>query len=187
MSKIKEKESYGRQDAVSSSSIREVDVGDVYKTIEEEEKIQQIMKNIPILENLGNEILVCLSKVMEEKVIHSGEMIIQQGKPCNSFYIMLQGTCSRMEDNKEIRTYGPDDTFGELFLFHYTISNFSIQAKEKLSVWTITRPVFQRIIYEETQKKEKQYLIYLNKFNDLDNLTDIQKIRLLDSIEIVYY
>lgn len=186
MDKIKEKESYGRQSAVSASSIREVDVADVYKTIEEEEKIQEIMKKIPILANLGNEVLVSLSKVMEEKVIDSGEMIIQQGFPCSSFYIMLQGTCARIENNKEIATYGPDDAFGELFLFHYSLSSFSIQAKEKLSVWTITRPVFQRIIYDEIQKKEKQYLIYLNKFNDLDNLTDTQKIRLLDSIEVVF-
>lgn len=135
MEKIYSENSLGRRNGVSSSSIEDIDIPDVYKTIEEEKHIQEILKSVPLLSNFDNEILDILSKVMEEKVVDSGDIVIEQGTPCDNFFIILQGNCVKIIDKEEKEIYGPNDKFGEMFLFNYALSPFTIISRDKLSVY----------------------------------------------------
>lgn len=194
MEKIYSENSLGRRNGVSSSSIEDIDIPDVYKTIEEEKHIQEILKSVPLLSNFDNEILDILSKVMEEKVVDSGDIVIEQGTPCDNFFIILQGSCAKIIDKEKKEIYGPNDKFGEMFLFNYALSPFTIISRDKLSVyynviyqaWTLNRIVFQNVIYNYIKKQDNRYIEYLNKFDNIVELTEPQKLRLIDSFIIVY-
>lgn len=72
----------------------------------------------------------------------SGEVLIEQGKPQDSLYLILTGlvhvTATASERTLLVKTYGSGDAFGEVNLFDPANASASVIAKSDCVIWKIS-------------------------------------------------
>ena len=74
---------------------------------------------------------------MQRQMIHSGDLIIQQGDPGNKFYVLEEGGSEVLVDGKVVGNIQPGGAFGELALMYNCPRAATIRAKSMCTVWTL--------------------------------------------------
>jgi CRP-like cAMP-binding protein len=84
--------------------------------------IAQILKRIPLFQELSQEQLDYLAAATREKRLHKGEMLFQKGDPSRGFYVVVYGQMklafpSPQGNEKVVEILGPQQSFGEAVMF----------------------------------------------------------------------
>ena len=104
-----------------------------------------VLKNISLFEKASELALSDLISVAEEKMLKSGEVLLQKNQTNNSLYIVLSGLLE-IGMNKKNQEFGPRQIIGETTVFSPTILDGEVKAKEKTFVLKINSQQLYRII-----------------------------------------
>lgn len=95
-------------------------------------KYMDFLKSLPLLAtSLSEQEIGKIADALEEvNYSHQGDLIIKQGEPGDSFYIVLQGSARVEKDNEHVGSLNPGDYFGELALLNGQPRAASIYVQE---------------------------------------------------------
>jgi CRP/FNR family transcriptional regulator len=87
----------------------------------EEEKIVELLKQVPLFRNLKRRQLRSLARIFVDRNCKAGEVIVPQGRDGYGFFILASGNAEAVRERSDgtpvvVNTFGPGDYFGELAL-----------------------------------------------------------------------
>jgi CRP/FNR family transcriptional regulator, cyclic AMP receptor protein len=87
----------------------------------DEEKIVDLIKEVPLFANLKRRQLQNLARIFVERRCHTDEVIVPQGRDGFGFFIITSGAAKAVRERSDgstvvVNTFGPNDYFGELAL-----------------------------------------------------------------------
>lgn len=136
------------------------------------------------LDELDTRVLV---NAMEIVNISPGENIITQGEEGDYFYIVERGNFTVIVDKKPVATIGEGKSFGELALVYNTPRQATIRADTAATLFSLDRATFKYTLANNMEKKNSDIEDALAKVPLLRNLTDDQRSRLADTVELIGY
>uniref|UniRef100_A0A9J8ATN3 Protein kinase cAMP-dependent type II regulatory subunit beta n=1 Tax=Cyprinus carpio carpio TaxID=630221 RepID=A0A9J8ATN3_CYPCA len=144
------------------------------KTDEQRQRLQEACKDILLFKNLDQEQMSQVLDAMFEKVVVTGEHIIDQDDDGDNFYVIERGTFDIMlKADGTTRTVGSYDnrgSFGELALMYNTPRAATIIATSSGALWCLDRLTFRRIIVRNNAKKRKMYEAFIGTLPLLTSL-----------------
>ena len=121
------------------------------------EKILRL-RNINIFEGLSASELAAVASVTEEVEYPAGEVVIREGEPGETMYLILKGGVSVIkgegkEDGQEIELarIGAGDYFGEMALFEDAVRSATIRTAEDSRFLVLHKQEFTEIVREYPQ------------------------------------
>lgn len=106
-----------------------------------------LLQRIPLFANLQQEQLRSLTRALERRAYHKGEIILRQGDPGNSLYIIVSGrvrifTLSPEGSELSVGIYDTGDFFGEMALLNREPRSASVEALQDTKVLVLHRGDF---------------------------------------------
>ena len=104
---------------------------------------EEMLKNVPIFSELGRRDLDRVGKLMVQRSVRSGEVIIKEGDQAAGFFIISAGKVEVVHDvdgkGEKLAELGPGDFFGEMALFEGFPRNATVRATEDTECLAMTR------------------------------------------------
>ncbi|XP_026094259.1 cAMP-dependent protein kinase type II-beta regulatory subunit-like [Carassius auratus] len=154
------------------------------KTDEQRQRLQDACKDILLFKNLDQEQMSQVLDAMFEKVVVSGEHVIDQDDDGDNFYVIERGTFDiELKVDGTRRTVGSYDhrgSFGELALMYNTPRAASIIATSSGALWGLDRLTFRRIIVRNNAKKRKMYEAFIGTLPLLTSLEVSERMKVVD-------
>ena len=110
---------------------------------------------------------------MQRQMIHSGDLIIQQGDPGNKFYILEEGDTEVVVDGNIVGQLGAGMAFGELALMYNCPRAATIRAVSMCTVWTLGRLTFRRLLATTASSAIAERCAFLKKVPQLGALSNV--------------
>jgi CRP/FNR family cyclic AMP-dependent transcriptional regulator len=109
------------------------------------------LEKVEIFQNLSDKELAALAANCERRVAMPDELVIEEGEPANSLYIIETGSvkivCSDPSGNEYvINTQGANEYFGELALVDDMARSSSVVAQEECSFRVMHKDDFNKIL-----------------------------------------
>jgi CRP/FNR family transcriptional regulator, cyclic AMP receptor protein len=87
----------------------------------DEEKIVELIKEVPLFGNLKRRQLNNLARIFIERMCSPGEVIVPQGRDGFGFFVIASGSAEAIRERSDgstvvVNTFGPNEFFGELAL-----------------------------------------------------------------------
>uniref|UniRef100_A0A671K5F9 cAMP-dependent protein kinase type II regulatory subunit n=1 Tax=Sinocyclocheilus anshuiensis TaxID=1608454 RepID=A0A671K5F9_9TELE len=159
------------------------------KTDEQRQRLQEACKDILLFKNLDQ-----MSQVLDaifEKVVVTGEHIIDQDDDGDNFYVIERGTFDIMlKADGTTRTVGSYDnrgSFGELALMYNTPRAATIIATSPGALWCLDRLTFRRILLKNNAKKRKMYEAFIGTLPLLTSLEVSERMKVVDVLSTKVY
>ena len=133
------------------------------------------LKEVSFLAGLGSKALLKLIPPLERRHFPKGSVIVKQGDPADSFYLIRSGDVQVVlsKDGKPVAavaTLGPKEGFGEMALLtDQPDRSFTIIAKTDAEVWRLPKGAFNELLSENLSLS-----LYFNRILS-QRLTAIQK------------
>jgi cGMP-dependent protein kinase 1 len=112
-----------------------------------------ILIKVNLFKGLSNEKAVLLAKALRITHNEDGDVIIDQGTPAESFYIIKSGMVKVYKKNSYIRDVSKYDYFGERAILFNDIRSATVIAKGSVECWMFSKQDFMEII-DESIKEE---------------------------------
>ncbi len=96
------------------------------------------LKAIPLFQFTKDEALFKIATIVEEKFIKKDEIVIQKGDLSNTLFMVVKGLVSIVNEEREIRTIGPNEVVGELSALIPGKRIATVIAKEDTLFFTIS-------------------------------------------------
>ncbi|RXN22888.1 cAMP-dependent kinase type II-beta regulatory subunit [Labeo rohita] len=161
------------------------------KTDEQRQRLQEACKDILLFKNLDQEQMSQVLDAMFEKVVVTGEHIIDQDDDGDNFYVIERGTFDIMlKADGTTRTVGSYDnrgSFGELALMYNTPRAATIIATSPGALWCLDRLTFRRIIVKNNAKKRKMYEAFIGTLPLLTSLEVSERMKVVDVLSTKVY
>uniref|UniRef100_A0A671P4G7 cAMP-dependent protein kinase type II regulatory subunit n=1 Tax=Sinocyclocheilus anshuiensis TaxID=1608454 RepID=A0A671P4G7_9TELE len=161
------------------------------KTDEQRQRLQEACKDILLFKNLDQEQMSEVLDGMFEKVVVTGEHIIDQDDDGDNFYVIERGTFDIMlKADGTTRTVGSYDnrgSFGELALMYNTPRAATIIATSSGALWCLDRLTFRRIIVKNNAKKRKMYEAFIGTLPLLTSLEVSERMKVVDVLSTKVY
>jgi ATP/ADP translocase len=114
------------------------------------------LKGIHIFEGLSVSELAAVASVTEEVVYPSGELVIKEGEPGETMYLITKGEVSVIkgqgtEREIELDRIGVGDYFGEMALFEGDVRSATIRTSEQSNLLVLHKREFTEIVREYPQ------------------------------------
>jgi hypothetical protein len=114
------------------------------------------LKGIHIFEGLSVSELAAVASVTEEVVFPEGEMVIKEGEPGETMYLITKGEVSVIkgqgtEREMELDRIGVGDYFGEMALFEGDVRSATIRTSEQSNLLVLHKREFAEIVREYPQ------------------------------------
>lgn len=111
------------------------------------------LKKIPMFSELQLRELAGIASIAKERSFPAGSLIIQEGAPGDSLFLVLQGKVSVVKATGSsqplvLAEIGPDECFGEMALFDRQPRSASVVAAEDTYVMELGRFEFEEIMRE---------------------------------------
>jgi CRP/FNR family transcriptional regulator, cyclic AMP receptor protein len=74
----------------------------------------QMIKKVPLFAHCSQASLESVTSNADEVDVEQGRTLIKQGRPGDTFYVLLNGEADVVIDGKHRRALGPGDFFGEI-------------------------------------------------------------------------
>ena len=123
-----------------------------------------ILKSIPTFAALGERNLKLLAFASKLINFAPGQVIIRQGDPGDSLYILLEGRANvwieSAVESSIVREIDPNSIFGEIAVLRDTPRNATVVAATKLTAIKTSRLVVERLIEEDPNlgKRLEEYI-----------------------------
>lgn len=116
--------------------------GNIFNSAHKEERIRNILKKIPVFEDLNNRDLAAIERILHRREYRSDEAIFLQGDPGMGMYIIESGTVSIVGGTArnvfaELQT---GEFFGELALFDDSPRTATAVAKTPAKIICFLQP-----------------------------------------------
>jgi CRP-like cAMP-binding protein len=112
-----------------------------------------VLSHVPLFAGLSQRDLRRIAVLAEEVWFNSGRVVVEEGRPGNSFYVILDGTARvvRGRGQRAIRRLGPGDHFGEMALLDGGPRSMTVIAESTLDAVRIQRSAFRRLLLREPE------------------------------------
>nr|QDV40190.1 protein kinase cAMP-dependent type II regulatory subunit beta [Ctenopharyngodon idella] len=161
------------------------------KTDEQRQRLQEACKDILLFKNLDQEQMSQVLDAMFEKVVVTGEHIIDQDDDGDNFYVIERGMFDIvLKADGTTRTVGSYDnrgSFGELALMYNTPRAATIIATSPGALWCLDRLTFRRIIVRNNAKKRKMYEAFIGTLPLLTSLEVSERMKVVDVLSTKVY
>ncbi|XP_016399049.1 cAMP-dependent protein kinase type II-beta regulatory subunit-like isoform X2 [Sinocyclocheilus rhinocerous] len=161
------------------------------KTDEQRQRLQEACKDILLFKNLDQEQMSQVLDAIFEKVVVTGEHIIDQDDDGDNFYVIERGTFDIMlKADGTTRTVGSYDnrgSFGELALMYNTPRAATIIATSPGALWCLDRLTFRRILLKNNAKKRKMYEAFIGTLPLLTSLEVSERMKVVDVLSTKVY
>ncbi|XP_051739975.1 cAMP-dependent protein kinase type II-beta regulatory subunit [Ctenopharyngodon idella] len=161
------------------------------KTDEQRQRLQEACKDILLFKNLDQEQMSQVLDAMFEKVVVTGEHIIDQDDDGDNFYVIERGMFDIvLKADGTTRTVGSYDnrgSFGELALMYNTPRAATIIATSPGALWCLDRLTFRRIIVKNNAKKRKTYEAFIGTLPLLMSLEVSERMKVVDVLSTKVY
>jgi small-conductance mechanosensitive channel len=160
-------------------------------------QIEGMLDKVPLFEALPAE---DRKKIAEEADIQDfgvGERIVEQGSPGDSLYVILEGACNVLLEQKgrgtkNVATLGGGDFFGEMSLLTGESRKATVNAIEDTTVVRVDKALFSTFLASNPQICEKLAVVMAQRQEDLSkeanktqaNLT--QQVNLISRIKVFF-
>lgn len=119
-------------------------------------EIAGFIKNVPMFHGLKNRQLENLAKRMTERNYKQGDVIVEQGRGGEGFFIVTAGKAEALRrradgDNLVVNTFGPMDFFGELALLDDGPRTATIVATEPTKCLVLVRWDFLAVLRDDAE------------------------------------
>lgn len=109
-------------------------------------KYMDFLRTVPLLQSLSDAEIGKVADALEAVAFPDGHVVIRQGDPGDSFYIVSEGVARVVKDGVHVATLQAGDHFGELALLERQPRAASVIAEGPLKCLTLTEPDFVRLI-----------------------------------------
>ncbi|OMJ75350.1 hypothetical protein SteCoe_25504 [Stentor coeruleus] len=149
--------------------------------------IAQTFSKHPIFQNLNEAQIHSVSQSMELYKLKENEIVTEQGKPGNMFFIIADGKVEVIKDGKRITILSQGDSFGEIALIHNIERTCTIKSLTSLEIWGISRKVFKKLIKEINDANYQENKELLSSITTFQMLDEQQRNMLLNSLVLMKF
>ena len=110
----------------------------------------EALADVPLFAGLSRRHLRHIAGLSEEEHFTEGTPLAQEGKPGESFYVILEGEAKVVRGGRRVAQLIPGDFFGEIALIDGGPRTASVVATTPLTTLTITRKRFRRMLDEDS-------------------------------------
>ena len=105
-----------------------------------------VLKNIVLFEKASELALSDLISVAEERMLKTGETLLESDQENDHLYVVLSGLLEMVKNKKVLQEFGPRQLIGETTVFSPALLDGEIKAKEKSFVLKISSENLYRIM-----------------------------------------
>jgi cAMP-dependent protein kinase regulator len=110
-------------------------------------KYRSLLNSIPFLKVLNEEAIDLVAEALSPVNPPPGEVVIRQGEPGNDFYIIMEGECIVLKEDKIVGTLSGGQYFGELALMTDGPRRATVRTGEQSAkLLKLDRASFQRLL-----------------------------------------
>ncbi len=154
--------------------------------------LKSLIHDIFLFNHLEGNELETLVDVIDIKYVGEGELVISQGDPGDSLYIVKTGKlkCTQINDKGEngvVCFYEPGQYFGELALLYNVPRATTISAVSQSTIFTLDRASFNIIVLSSIRKARERYISFLSSVEIFKTLSLVELERLCDAMKIVNF
>jgi small-conductance mechanosensitive channel/CRP-like cAMP-binding protein len=124
----------------------------------EDAERRAVLRGVPLLAPLDAATLERLAAAMRRHEFTAGEVIVRQGAPGDSLYVVQRGEIGvRVEQGgstAEMATLGPGQIFGEMSLLTGAPRTATCVARSEATCWVIDRAAFEPVLLERPEIAE---------------------------------
>ncbi|XP_078055421.1 cGMP-dependent protein kinase 2 [Mustelus asterias] len=124
---------------------------------------------------------------MYERSYQQTDLVIQEGELGNHLYVLADGVLEVMQNGKLLGQMHPGTAFGELAILYNCKRTATVKAVTKSWIWVLDRQVFQSIMMETAQARNKKYFNFLTSVSLLKDLPEEKLSKIVDCLEVDYY
>ncbi|EER18890.1 cAMP-dependent protein kinase regulatory subunit, putative [Perkinsus marinus ATCC 50983] len=115
------------------------------------ERYESFLKSVPLLNSMDAYERSQIADALKPVSVAAGEMIVKQGEPGDTFYVIEDGDCEALKERdggqqEVVMSYGAGDYFGELALLRGEPRAASIKAKTDTKLLALDRRSFKRLL-----------------------------------------
>ncbi|CAK82587.1 unnamed protein product (macronuclear) [Paramecium tetraurelia] len=155
----------------------------ITKEYEENRKFMEVVR---FFHNLTNEQKDAIAAVLIVQKFYKNQIIVNEGDPGSSFYIIKEGTVSVLKGNKEVRKLYKGDSFGEQALYYNTVRQMTVRAEDDVKCLALGRDSLTKILGDQvhvvTFRNLQKWAFEKNAL--LSKLTKAQIDKVLDVMKI---
>jgi CRP-like cAMP-binding protein len=107
------------------------------------------LASVPLFSGLSRRHLRQISGVAEEEQFEKGTTLAEQGKPGETFYVILEGEAKVVRGGRVINHLLPGDFFGEIALIDSGPRTASVVAETPVTTITLSRKRFVKMLEQE--------------------------------------
>ncbi|MDP9342690.1 MAG: cyclic nucleotide-binding domain-containing protein [Actinomycetota bacterium] len=110
----------------------------------------EALGDVPLFAGLARRHLRHIAGLTEEESFPEGATLAEEGKPGETFHIMLEGEAKVTRAGRKINRLLPGDFFGEIALIDAGPRTASVIAETPVTTLTIDRKRFQKMLEEDS-------------------------------------
>lgn len=147
------------------------------------------MENVRFFTCLSNEHKDSIAAALITQRFSKDQIIVTEGDPGSSFYIIKEGTASLWKGNKELKRLEKADSFGEQALFYNTIRQMTVKAEDDVVCLVLGRETLSKILGDQIFTVTfRNFLKWaFEKHFNFSKLTKAQVEKILDVMKINSY
>ncbi|OMJ90834.1 hypothetical protein SteCoe_6701 [Stentor coeruleus] len=157
------------------------------KLEKELELIKNAINHLLLLRNLDNSCKQKVIDLMKCFMLEPKELVFEQGKPGECFYIVSNGRLELLTDGNRTSTLKQGDYFGEQALIDDHPRANTVRTIEKSYLWVIDRNSYKTAVENQSELDFKETLDFMTSVPILKSLTYEQLQSLFSAITIQNY
>ncbi|GAC1330114.1 MAG: hypothetical protein NVSMB17_07110 [Candidatus Dormibacteria bacterium] len=106
----------------------------------------QMLKEVQLFAGSSRKQLAFLAAQMDEIVASPGSVLVRQGRPGHSFYVIVDGQASATIDGADVAVFGPGDFFGEISMIDRDPAVATVTARTECTLMVLGHDQFRRAL-----------------------------------------
>ncbi|CAK67909.1 unnamed protein product (macronuclear) [Paramecium tetraurelia] len=119
------------------------------KILQEYEENRKFLENVRFFYDLTNEQKDAIASILKTLKFYRQQMVVTEGDPGSSFYIIKDGTAMVTKNGKEMKKLHKGDTFGEQSLFYNTMRQMSVMAEDDVTCLVVGRDALTKLLGDQ--------------------------------------
>ncbi|HEY8739945.1 MAG TPA: cyclic nucleotide-binding domain-containing protein [Candidatus Dormibacteraeota bacterium] len=106
----------------------------------------QALKQVELFAGCSRARLVALAAQMDEIVAGAGSVLVREGRPGHSFYVVIEGEAVATSNGQPIATFGPGGFFGEISMIDRDPAVATVTATTDCTLMVLGHDQFRRAL-----------------------------------------
>ena len=106
----------------------------------------QVLREVHLFAGSSRKQLTALAAQMDEIVASPGSVLVRQGRPGHSFYVIVDGQAVAEIDGAGVATFGPGDFFGEISMIDRDPASATVTTSTDCTLMVLSHDQFRRAL-----------------------------------------